>query len=41
MDAVITWESFDIKNWDQSFLTDTNGVNLVKRRVKSRNPNDF
>ena len=41
MDAVITWESFDIKNWDQSFLTDTNGLNLVKRRVKSRNPTDI
>ena len=41
MDAVITWESFDIKNWDQSFLTATNGLNLVKRQVKSRNPTDF
>ena len=37
MDAVITWESLDIKNWDQSFLTDSNGLNLVKRHMKSRN----
>jgi len=41
MDAVITWESFDIKNWDQSFLTATNGLNLVKRRVKTRNLKDI